>query len=74
MRNLYTELWIFIVIISIPIFVIMCLFVGKPTPKPMPVVIKQPINLTNTGKSVGKGVGRIGIGFIKGLFTSGDGK
>jgi hypothetical protein len=72
MKNLYTELSIFIIIISIPVFVITCLFVGKPTPKQ--VVIKQPINLTNTGKSIGKGVGRVGIGFIKGIFTSGDGK
>ena len=65
--------WVAVVGIFICIFIVLIANYFTPEiPKPKPTPIK--VNLTKTGESVGKGIGRLGIGFVKGIFKSGDGK
>lgn len=57
------------------ILTLVALFSFYPTKKvPPKPIIRQPINWTNTGKSVGIRIGRTGRGFVKGLWNSGDDK
>lgn len=68
-------MWDFWAVVFIACLVLLAvLSVAGYKPQPRVQVKREPVNMTKTGEKVGKGVGRIGIGFVKGLFKSNDGK
>lgn len=66
--------WVLVLGMMCGIAAMWCIYMLGPKPVPKPVIVRPPINFTDTGKAVGKRVGRFGIGFVKGLFTSNDEK